>query len=61
MDTWMKIVSAVTLGLMLVFLLPRAKQIMNDTPPAQRGDWRAALLPIAVVIVFVLLLMNLTR
>lgn len=61
METWMKIVSAVTLGLMLVFLLPRTKQIMTESPPAQRGDWRAALLPIAVVIAFVLLLMNMTH
>jgi len=43
---------------MLVFLLPRAKQIVTETPAAQKGDWRAALLPIAVVVIFVLFLMS---
>ena len=58
METWMKVASALALGLMLVMLLPRAKQVVAETPAARKGDWRAALLPIAAVVVFVLLLMN---
>ena len=52
----MKVASALALGLMLVFLIPRAKQMMANSPAAQAGDWSAALFPIAAVIFFVVLL-----
>ena len=52
----MKVASALALGLMLVFLIPRAKQMMTNSPAAQAGDWGAALLPIAAVVLFVVLL-----
>lgn len=58
METWMKIASAIALGLMLVFLFPRAKQMMTESPAAQRGDWKAALLPIVAVVLFVIFLMS---
>lgn len=58
METWMKIASAIALGLMLVFLLPRAKQMIAGSPAAQKGDWNAALLPIAAVVIFVIVLMR---
>lgn len=58
METWMKIASALALGLMLVFLIPRAKQMMADSPAAQTGDWRSALFPIALVVLFVIILMT---
>ncbi len=56
---WMKIGSAVLLGLMLVFLLPRAKAMLDGSPKAQAGDWHAALVPILAVVAFVVLLMAL--
>lgn len=52
----MKVASALALGLMLVFLIPRAKQMMANSPAAEAGDWTAAIFPIAVVILFVVLL-----
>lgn len=57
MSTWMKILWAIPLVLMLVFLLPRAKQMLKDSPEAKPGDWNAILLPIALVIGFVAFLM----
>ena len=54
---WMKIGSAVALGLMLIYLFPRAKAMLNQTPPAQPGDWHAALVPLIAVVGFVVLLM----
>ena len=33
---WMKIVSAVALGLMLIALVPRAKNVLSGTPKASR-------------------------
>lgn len=55
---WMKIGSAVLLGLMLVFLLPRAKAMLDGSPKAQPGDWHAAIVPLIAVIAFVVLLMS---
>jgi len=58
MDTWMKVASAIALATMLVLLFPQAKRMMTQSPPARTGDWRAALLPIAGVVLFVLFLMS---
>jgi hypothetical protein len=52
----MKIAWAAALGMMLWFLFPRAKEWLEHGPKAQDGDWKAVLLPIALVIGFVLLL-----
>ncbi len=54
---WMKIVSAGALVLMLVVLIPRAKDVFANTPKASGGDWQAAILPILVVMGFVLFLL----
>ncbi|HMM74981.1 MAG TPA: hypothetical protein PJ986_04685 [Gammaproteobacteria bacterium] len=54
----MKIGSAVFLGLMIAFLLPRAKAMMENSPEAKPGDWTGALIPIFGVLGFVLLLMS---
>lgn len=56
---WMKILSALALGAMLVLLFPRARRMMNESPAAKPGDWGAALVPIVLVVGFVLLLMSL--
>ena len=55
---WMKIASAVALGLMIALLIPRAKAMLEQTPKAQEGDWTAALIPLLGVLGFVLLLMS---
>ncbi len=54
----MKIASAVFLGLMIAFLIPRAKDMLQNSPQAKPGDWTGALIPIFGVIGFVLLLMS---
>lgn len=56
---WMKIGSALLLGMMVVFLWPRAKQMLKESPKAEAGDWQAAILPILAVIGFVILLIML--
>jgi hypothetical protein len=53
---WIKILSAVFLVLLLVYLFPRAKQMMQDSPKAEKGDWHAAILPLAGVVAFIALL-----
>jgi hypothetical protein len=53
---WTKIIWAMLLGAMILFLWPRAKQMLKHSPKAQKGDWQAVLLPLAFVVGFVVLL-----
>lgn len=59
MDLWMKIVWAILLGMMIVVLLPRARQMMKHSPKGSASDWKSALIPILLVVGFVVLLMML--
>lgn len=54
---WMKIGAALLLVMMIVMLFPRAKQMLTDSPKAEKGDWSRVMLPIIAVIGFVVLLM----
>jgi hypothetical protein len=56
---WMKIASAVALGLMIALLIPQAKTMLTHSPKAQRGDWAAVAIPLLGVLGVVLLLMSL--
>jgi len=56
---WMQIGSAILLGAMIVFLWPRAKQMLKETRKAEAGEWQSAILPILAVIGFVALLVML--
>ena len=53
---WMQIGSAILLGTMIVFLWPRAKQMLKETRKAEAGEWKSAILPILAVMGFVALL-----
>lgn len=53
---WIKILSAVFLVAMLVYLWPRAKYMLKHSPKATSGDWKSLVLPIGGVILFVVLL-----
>jgi len=53
---WMKIGWALALIAMLVYLLPRAKHMLTNSPKAGEGDWGAVLVPLALVVGFVILL-----
>ena len=59
MDLWMKLLSAVLIGMMLFFLFPRAKQMLQESPKGSSSDWMSALIPLALVVGFVVLLMAL--
>lgn len=56
---WMKIGSAILLGAMLVYLFPRAKQMLQQSPEGSSNDWRTFIILIAVVGLFVWLLTKL--
>ncbi len=55
---WMKIFSALLLVLMIVFLFPRAKEMLKNSPKASNNDLVAALIPLLLVIGFVFLLIK---
>jgi len=61
MDTWMKVSYALILGMMLVFLWPRAKAMMSNSPKAEKGDWRSVAIPLLGVVLFVLFLISMVR
>ena len=53
---WLKILSAVFLVLLLVYLFPRAKHMMQNSPKAEKGDWQSAIVPLGGVVAFIALL-----
>lgn len=56
---WTQILAAVFLAAMLVFLLPRAKQMLKNSPKAEKGDWQAVLIPVGLIVLFVIFLISL--
>jgi hypothetical protein len=38
---------------LIIFIYPRAKYWLKNSPNAEQGDWQAFLLPIGLVILFV--------
>jgi hypothetical protein len=54
---WMEIGWALLLVVMLAMLLPRANQLLKDSPKGALADWGSFIIPIGFVVLFVLLLM----
>jgi hypothetical protein len=59
METWQKVLLAITMVMMIVFLFPRAKHAMENAPKATGKDWQGVLIPLVVVVLFIVLLVNL--
>ncbi|MDH3325934.1 MAG: hypothetical protein OEM38_04370 [Gammaproteobacteria bacterium] len=55
---WMKIISALFLVAMLVYLIPRAKQMMEISAQAENKDWMGAIIPLIAVVGFVVFLVS---
>ena len=58
---WMKLLYAAALVLMLVYLIPRAKQMMEISAQAENKDWKGAIIPLIAVVIFVIFLISLVR
>lgn len=56
MDMWMKIGSALMLGMMLIIIWPRAKVMIKESPKGTASDWKSALIPLLLVAGFIILL-----
>lgn len=55
-DMWLKIGSALLLGAMLAMIWPRARLMMQEGRKGSGAEWKAALIPLLLVIGFVILL-----
>ena len=56
---WLKIASAIFLVAMFFFILPSAKRMVKNSPKGSAGDWMGFIVPMAVVVLFIVLLIAL--
>ncbi len=56
---WLKIGSALFLVAMIIFLFPRAKHAIENSPKGSMKDWMGYIVPMSVVILFIILLIAL--
>lgn len=61
MDLFLKIAAAAVMIMMLFYLWPAFKNWQENGPKAEKGDWQAAILPLAAVVGLVVLLVALVR
>lgn len=58
---WLKIGSAVFLVAMLVFIFPRMRHAMKNSPKGTAKDWMGYLFPLGFVVLFVAFLVMSVR
>ena len=58
MEMWMKIGSALLLGMMVFLLWPRALHMLKNSPKASSDDWRAVLIPLVLLVLFLIFLVK---
>jgi hypothetical protein len=56
---WIKIGSALFMAAMLIYLFPRAKQTIENSPRGNMKDWMGFILPMGAVVLFIILLIAL--
>ncbi|AGA91069.1 hypothetical protein Thimo_2329 [Thioflavicoccus mobilis 8321] len=61
MELFLKIAAAAAMILLLVYLWPTFKHWQEHGPRAKPGDWMAAAVPLAGVVLFVVLLVLAVR
>ncbi len=55
---WLKIGSAVFLLAMIVYMWPRMKHAVANSPKGTMNDWMGYIIPIAAVVGFIILLIQ---
>jgi len=55
---WMAIGSAVLIIAMLIFIFPRMRESIKHAPKGNMSDWMGFIIPLAAVIGFIILLIN---
>ena len=56
---WLKIASGVFLVAMFFMILPTAKRMVKNSPKGSTSDWMGYVIPMAVVILFIIMLIAL--
>ena len=56
---WLKIVSGIALVAMFFYLLPRAKEMVKNSPKGSMQDWMGYIIPMAGIVLFIILLIKL--
>ncbi len=56
---WLKIGSALFLVAMIIFLFPRAKHAIENSPKGSMKDWMGYIVPMTVVVLFIIMLIAL--
>jgi len=58
MELWMKIASAALLLAMIFMVLPRAKEMIQNSPKGSSQDWRTVILLLGGVVLFIWILIK---
>lgn len=56
---WMQIVAALALIMFIIFLFPRARYMLQNSPKGSSSDWMSFLIPVVVIVLFIMLLIQL--
>lgn len=56
---WIEITMAIVLGLFVLMMLPRAKQMVENSPKGSLQDWMGFVVPVAAIVLFVIMLITL--
>ena len=56
---WVKIGSALLMLAMIIWLFPRAKDAVKNSPKGSSQDWLAFMIPIGAVVLFIIVLISL--
>lgn len=56
---WMKIVSAIAMIMFIVFLFPRARDMLKNSPKGTTADWMSFVVPVVAIALFIMLLVQL--
>ena len=59
MTTWEQVLLGIAAFVILFFFWPGAKKAMEQSQKAENPDWKGALIPIGMVILFVIVLISL--
>jgi len=55
---WIAITSAIFLGAMMVFIFPRMREAVKNSPKGNMQDWMGYIIPLVAVVGFIILLIN---
>jgi len=58
---WEKILSAIILGGLILFLYPRMRKEAKDAPKGTADDWKGVLFPLLGVVLFIVFLIMMAK